>query len=104
MVTVREADAQRWYPENLATLEHIARRVLWLSTAMIDHANHVRPNPEGLKIGGHQASSASVVGIMTALYFEYLRAGDRVLVKPHSSPAYHAIQYLLGNLDRRYLT
>src|SRR6266540_870807 len=71
---------------------------------MVHHANHVRPNPDGTKIGGHQASSASVVSILTALYFSELQAGDRVSVKPHASPAYHAVQYLLGNLPREYLT
>ena len=91
-------------PEELAVLESIQRRVLWLSTAIIDHANHVRPNPDRTKVGGHQASSASVVTILTALYFHYLEAGDRVSIKPHASPAYHAVQYLLGNLDREYLT
>ncbi len=84
-------------------LETIERRVLWLSTRMIHEANHTRPNPDGTKVGGHQASSASVVSILTALFFGWLRAGDRVSVKPHASPAYHAIQYLLGNLDRRHL-
>lgn len=85
-------------------LSAIERRVLWLATLIVHHANRVRPNPEAMKIGGHQASSASLVSVMTALYFEYLRAGDRVSVKPHASPVYHAIQYLLGNLDRSYLT
>lgn len=89
---------------DLATLESIQQRVLWLSTQMIHHANNVRPNRDGTKVGGHQASSASVVSILTALYFGYLRADDRIANKPHSSPAFHAIQYLLGFLDRRYLT
>ncbi|HEX8968353.1 MAG TPA: pyruvate dehydrogenase, partial [Chloroflexota bacterium] len=90
---------------SLATLERIQERVLWLATRMIHEANHVRPNPDDTKVGGHQASSASVVSILTALYFGgWLRAGDRVSVKPHASPAFHAIQYLLGNLDARYLT
>jgi pyruvate dehydrogenase E1 component len=89
---------------DLGALESIQRRVLWLSSAMIHHANHVRPNVDGLKIGGHQASSASVVSILTALYFGYLRAGDRVAIKPHASPAFHAVQYLLGRLPREYLT
>src|SRR5881275_1434743 len=72
---------------------------------MIHEANHVRPSADHTKVGGHQSSSASVVSIMTALYFGgWLRAGDRVSVKPHASPVFHAIQYLLGNLDRRYLT
>ncbi len=88
----------------LPVLEAIQRRVLWLSTAIVDHANHARPNPDGTKVGGHQASSASVVSILTALYFHYLDGPDRVSVKPHASPAYHAVQYLLGALDRRYLT
>src|SRR5579875_3325488 len=90
-------------PERLATLESIQRRLLWLSTAIIDYANHERPNLDGLKVGGHQASSSSVITILTALYFEHLQAGDRVSIKPHASPAYHAVQYLLGNLDRSYL-
>ncbi|MER3484952.1 MAG: pyruvate dehydrogenase, partial [Chloroflexota bacterium] len=91
-------------PERLAALQEIERRMLWLSTLMVHHANHVRPNPDKTKIGGHQASSASVVSIITALYFHFLRAGDRVSIKPHASPAFHAAQYLLGNLDRSYLT
>jgi pyruvate dehydrogenase E1 component len=85
-------------------LRAVERRVLWLSTAIIDHANRVRPNPSGLKVGGHQASSASMVSIMTALWFGQLRAADRVSVKPHASPVLHAINYLLGGLDESYLT
>ena len=85
-------------------LRAVEDRVLWLSTAIIDHANRVRPNPSGLKVGGHQASSASMVSIMTSLWFEHLRAGDRVSVKPHASPVLHAINYLLGSLDEAYLT
>jgi pyruvate dehydrogenase E1 component len=85
-------------------LESIQRRVLWLATLIVHHANHVRPNPDGTKVGGHQASSASSVSILTALYFCHLRAGDRVAIKPHAAPAYHAIMYLLGRLPRRYLT
>jgi len=88
----------------IAVLEEIERRVLWLSTAIIDHANRVRPNPMGLKVGGHQASSASMTTLMTGLYFEHLRSGDRVSVKPHASPVLHAINYLLGELDESYLT
>ena len=84
-------------------LDAIARRVLWLAIRMIHEANSVRPNRDGIKVGGHQASSASVVSILTALYFRWLRAGDLVAVKPHASPAYHAIQYLLGNLDQSML-
>ena len=89
--------------DELAVLEAIQRRVLWLTTNIVDHANHVRPNPDGTKVGGHQASSASVVTLLTALYFHYLRAGDRVSIKPHASPVFHAIQYLLGRLPQHYL-
>jgi pyruvate dehydrogenase E1 component len=89
---------------DIDVLARIQSRVLWLATRMIHEANHVRPNTDGTKVGGHQASSASVVSILTALYFGgFLRAGDRLSVKPHASPVFHAIQYLLGNLDRRYL-
>jgi pyruvate dehydrogenase E1 component len=89
---------------DLATLEAIQDRVLWLSTSITHHANKVRANPSGVKVGGHQASSASVTSIMTALYFEHLRAPDRVSVKPHASPVLHAIEYLLGTLDEHFLT
>jgi pyruvate dehydrogenase E1 component len=85
-------------------LESIQRRVLWLAVSMIHHANRVRSTPSGLKVGGHQASSASMVGIMTALYFRHLRASDRVSVKPHAAPVLHAINYLLGRLDAEALT
>ncbi|GFM17854.1 MULTISPECIES: transketolase-like TK C-terminal-containing protein [Mycobacteriaceae] len=87
-----------------ADLDLIASRVLWLSTAMVHHANRIRPNPTGLKVGGHQASSASMVHIMTSLYFGQLQADDRVSVKPHASPVLHSINYLLGALDERYMT
>ena len=85
-------------------LREIEQRVLWLSTAMIDHANRVRPNVSGMKVGGHQASSASMATIITALWFHQLRREDRVSVKPHASPVLHAINYLLGELDEAYLT
>jgi pyruvate dehydrogenase E1 component len=88
----------------LDALREVEQRVLWLSTAIIDHANRVRPNPSGLKVGGHQASSASIVTIMTSLWFDHLQQGDRVSVKPHASPVLHAINYLLGGLDESYLT
>ena len=89
----------------ITMLRDIERRVLWLSTLMIHHANNVRANPDKpTKVGGHQASSSSVVTILTALYFHHLSAGDRVSIKPHASPAFHGIQYLLGRLDKRYLT
>ncbi|GAB3307988.1 pyruvate dehydrogenase [Geodermatophilus aquaeductus] len=87
-----------------AALREIEQRVLWLATAVVDHANRVRPNPSGLKVGGHQASSASMVTIMTALWLEQLRADDRVSVKPHASPVLHALEFLLGQLDASWLT
>jgi pyruvate dehydrogenase E1 component len=90
--------------ENTETLARIEERVLWLATSIVHYANRERENPTGLKVGGHQASSASMVSIMTALYFAHLEAGDRVSVKPHASPVLHAISYLLGRLDRSYLT
>ena len=89
---------------DIAVLDAVQRRVLWLATSIVHHANRVRRTPSGVKVGGHQASSASMVSIMTALYFHHLRAPDRVSVKPHAAPVLHAIEYLLGQLDRRHLT
>ena len=82
--------------QNLLMLRELERKVLWLSSYMIHHANHELDRGDGLKVGGHQASSASLVTLMTALYFRILRPQDRVAVKPHASPVFHAIQYLLG--------
>lgn len=90
--------------DDIRALELIASRVLWLSTAIVHHANRIRPNESGLKVGGHQASCASMVSIMTSLYFEQLRSADRVSIKPHASPVLHAINYLLGALDEKYMT
>lgn len=87
-----------------AVLDEITSRVLWLSTRIVDAANRERDTGDGVKVGGHQASSASLVSVMTALWFAHLDAPDRVAVKPHASPVFHAIQYLLGDLDRSYLT
>ncbi|MGZ6009116.1 MAG: transketolase-like TK C-terminal-containing protein [Rhizomicrobium sp.] len=84
----------------LAALE---RKVLWLASWAIHNANHLRENADGLKVGGHQASSASLAAIMTALYFAVLKPEDRVAVKPHASPVFHAIQYLLGKQTREKL-
>ncbi len=81
----------------LVMLRELERKVLWLSSYMIHHANHERESTDGLKVGGHQASSASLSTLMTALYFHILRPEDRVAVKPHASPVFHAIQYLLGH-------
>ena len=80
------ADRAQVDPDLLATLDAIQQRILWLSTNIIHHANHVRPSIDGIKVGGHQASSASVVSILTALYFHSLKQGDRVSIKPHASP------------------
>ena len=82
---------------NMTALRALERKVLWLSSWMIHNANHIRESRDGLKVGGHQASSASVATMMTALYFDVLGPQDRVAVKPHASPVFHAIQYLLGN-------
>ena len=83
-------------------LIELERKVLWLSSWTIHHANHIRPSRDGVKVGGHQASSASVATLMTALYFDVLRPQDRVAVKPHASPVFHAIQYMLAqqSLDK----
>jgi pyruvate dehydrogenase E1 component len=81
----------------LAVLESIQRRVLWLSAQIVHHAN-TRPNPDGTKVGGHQASASSVVSLMTALYFHALRPGDIVATKAHASPVLYAIEYLRGRL------
>ena len=89
---------------SIPLLEEISRRVLWLAARMVDSANHDRDTGDGVKVGGHQASSASLVTVLTALCFAHLDAADRVAVKPHASPVFHAIQYLLGKLDRSYLT
>jgi pyruvate dehydrogenase E1 component len=85
---------------DLPILSELERKVLWLATWTIHNANHLRDNSDGLKVGGHQASSASLATIMTALYFHSLRPADRVAVKPHAAPNFHAIQYLLGRQSR----
>jgi pyruvate dehydrogenase E1 component len=93
-------EGARMVPQDASTLDilrQLERKVLWLSTYLIHHANHEVDRGDGLKVGGHQASSASLVTLMTALYFHILRPEDRVAVKPHASPVFHAIQYLLGN-------
>ena len=87
----------------LQILSELEKKVLWLASWTIHNANHLRDNGDGLKVGGHQASSASLAAIMTALYFKVLRPEDRVAVKPHASPIFHAIQYLLGKQTRERL-
>jgi pyruvate dehydrogenase E1 component len=89
--------------DRLALLSVLERKVLWLASWTIHNANHVRESADGLKVGGHQASSASLAAIMTALYFAVLKPEDRVAVKPHASPIFHAIQYLLGKQTREML-
>jgi pyruvate dehydrogenase E1 component len=88
---------------DLPILTALERKVLWLATWTIHNANHLRENSDGVKVGGHQASSASLAAIMTALYFHTLRPQDRVAVKPHAAPNFHAIQYLLGRQSREKL-
>jgi pyruvate dehydrogenase E1 component len=96
-VALREAPLTE---RRLAYLDALERKVLWLAVWTIHHANHLRPKRDGLKVGGHQASSASLATIMTALYFDVLTPEDRVAVKPHASPVFHAIQYLFGRQSR----
>jgi pyruvate dehydrogenase E1 component len=84
-------------------LRRIEKRVLWLAIRMVDHANRERPSLDSVKVGGHQASSASLVTVMTALWLCELQRDDRISVKPHASPVLHALEYLLGWLDEPYL-
>src|ERR1700681_4841321 len=105
LTTVRRGRAEPLPPANtdagrLALLRALERKALWLSTWMIHNANHLRPSRDGLKVGGHQASSSSVATLMTALYLDVLRPQDRVAVKPHAAPVFHALQYLLGHQTR----
>ena len=90
-------------PDQLQFLKILEKKVLWLSTWIIHHANHIREGDGELKVGGHQASCASMVTIMTALYFAVLKPEDRVAIKPHGSPVFHAIQYLFGKQDKEHL-
>ena len=83
-------------PARLDLLRQFERKLLWLSSWAIHNANHIRPNRDGLKVGGHQASCASCISILAALYFEILRPQDRVAVKPHAGPVFHAINLLFG--------
>ncbi len=87
----------------LAVLERIQRKVLWLSTWMVHHVNVVRPNAGGTKVGGHQASSSSIVSLLTAFYFKALGPDDLVAVKAHAAPASYVIQYLRGRLPKTAL-
>lgn len=100
---VAETPPQPLDRELLARLSALERKIAWLAAWTVHHANHVRPSRDGLKVGGHQASSASMVTLLTALYFHALRPEDRVAVKPHASPVFHAIQYLFGRQTRANL-
>ena len=85
-------------PSHLDHLKTLEQRLLWLSAWTVHNANHLRDKrDDDVKVGGHQASCASMVSIMTALYFHTLRPEDRVAVKPHAAPVYHAMHYLMGN-------
>ena len=81
----------------VASLELLEQRLRWLSSWTIHNANHLRESRDGLKVGGHQASCASMTAIMAVLYFHALRPQDKVAVKPHAGPVLHAIHYLFGN-------
>lgn len=90
-------------PERLACLSAIEKKILWLSSWMVHNANHIRPSRDGLKVGGHQASCASSATLLTALYMDVLKPQDRIAVKPHASPVYHAMMHMLGRQDLRML-
>ena len=89
--------------DTIRGIEALNKKALWLSQWMIHNANHIRPNVDGVKVGGHQASSASLATILSVLYFGILKPEDRVAVKPHASPVFHAIQYLFGKQSREKL-
>ena len=88
---------------DLKVLKDLEKKTSWLSSWMIHNANNIRSSIDGLKVGGHQASSASIISIMSALYFYVLKKEDRVAVKPHAAPVFHAIQYILGNQSKEKL-
>ncbi len=98
-----QSDAAVISVDEIERLKQLELRVRWLSTWIIHNANNIRPNRDGLKVGGHQASCASMTTIMSALYFNVLRPNDRIAVKPHASPVFHAVQYLFGNQSREQL-
>jgi pyruvate dehydrogenase E1 component len=89
--------------DRLRYLAELERKILWLASWTVHNANHRRESRDGMKVGGHQASCASLATILTALYFAVLKPEDRVAVKPHASPVFHAIQYLLGKQSREKL-
>ncbi len=102
-MALAKARTQPASTSRLALLRALERKLLWLATWTIHHANHVRENRDGLKVGGHQASCASAATLMTALYFHALRPEDRLAVKPHAAPVFHAVQYLFGRQSRHAL-
>jgi pyruvate dehydrogenase E1 component len=102
-MTIARNDGSTGDADTVECLRELEKKILWLASWTIHNANHIRPNLDGLKVGGHQASSASMASIMTALYLSALRPEDRVAVKPHASPIFHAIQYLMGNQTREKL-
>lgn len=93
-MTVTSAGRSAAAQADLAVLDEIQQRVLWLATRIVDAANHDRDTGDGVKVGGHQASSASLVSAMTALYFSFLDAPDKVSVKPHASPVYLSLIHI----------
>ncbi len=97
------SNSKKLSDKDLKILKDLEKKVSWLSAWMIHNANNIRQSEDGLKVGGHQASSASIISIMVALYFKVLQSEDRVAVKPHAAPVFHSIQYLLGNQTREKL-
>ncbi|MEM9572947.1 MAG: transketolase [Pseudomonadota bacterium] len=81
-------------------LDALEEKLLWLASWTIHNANHIRPSRDGMKVGGHQASCASMTTLMAALYFHVLRPQDRIAVKPHASPVLHAVEYLFDRQTR----
>src|SRR5688572_28504691 len=90
-------------PADIDALKILDDRLRFLSAWTIHHANHIRDSADGLKVGGHQASCASMIAIMAALYFHALGPNDKVAVKPHAGPVLHAAHYLLGSQTREQL-
>ncbi len=89
--------------ERIEAIEALTKKSLWLASWMVHHANHIRPNPDGVKVGGHQASSASMAAMLATLYFGVLKPEDRLAVKPHAAPVFHTIQYLMGRQSQQKL-
>src|ERR1044072_4377058 len=88
---------------DIEALKILDERLRWLSAWTVHHANHIRTSADGLKVGGHQASCASMTAVMSALYFPALGPSDGVAVKPRAGPVLHAIHYLLGSQSREQL-